>query len=164
MEKGQDLLQALRRMKVETGSIACMGCSYEHNCGTHGCAIIRETAERLSAYEDTGLKPEDCTEYRKFEDEIIASGKTFGRLIELLRADKEERVVMLPCKMGETMINATFPERPNLMKRISLAVSYEHKGCIYHMEYNAFTALMECGQIRPVSEETERVLGGDTNE
>lgn len=35
----KDLLQALRRLKVETGSLACMGCGYEHNCGVHGCAI-----------------------------------------------------------------------------------------------------------------------------
>lgn len=53
--------------------------------------------DRLVEYEDTGLTPEDCAEYRKFEDEIIASGKTFGRLAELLRADKEGRVIVLPC-------------------------------------------------------------------
>lgn len=57
---------------------------------------------RLKAYEDTSLSPEDCAEYKKFEDEIIASGKTFGRLIELLNADKDGRVVVLPCKVGDT--------------------------------------------------------------
>lgn len=43
----KDLLQALRRLKVETGSIACMECGHEHNCGVHGCAIIREAADRI---------------------------------------------------------------------------------------------------------------------
>ena len=38
-----DLIKALQRLKVETGSIACLGCGHEHNCGLHGCAIIRET-------------------------------------------------------------------------------------------------------------------------
>lgn len=58
---------------------------------------------RLKAYEDTSLSPEDCAEYKKFEDEIIASGKTFGRLIELLEADKDGRVEVLPCKVGDTV-------------------------------------------------------------
>ena len=37
-----ELLAELRRLKVQTGSIACLGCGYEHNCGIHGCAILRE--------------------------------------------------------------------------------------------------------------------------
>ena len=39
----EDLLAALRRLKVETGSLVCLGCGYEHNCGVHGCAILRKT-------------------------------------------------------------------------------------------------------------------------
>lgn len=41
------LLHALRKLKVETGVFACMGCGYEHDCGIHGCAIMREAAERI---------------------------------------------------------------------------------------------------------------------
>ena len=41
--RDEDLLAALRRLKVQTGSLACMGCGYEHNCGIHGCAILRKT-------------------------------------------------------------------------------------------------------------------------
>lgn len=41
------LIKALRRVSVETGSIACLGCG--HNCGTCGCAIIREAADKLQA-------------------------------------------------------------------------------------------------------------------
>ena len=47
-----DLLEALARLRVETGSLACLGCGREHNCSTHGCAILRATAdliERLTA-------------------------------------------------------------------------------------------------------------------
>ena len=40
--RDEDLLAALRRMKVQTGSLACLGCGREHNCGIHGCAILRE--------------------------------------------------------------------------------------------------------------------------
>ena len=38
----EDLLAALRRLKVQIGSLACLGCGREHNCGIHGCAILRE--------------------------------------------------------------------------------------------------------------------------
>lgn len=41
--RDEDLLAALRRLKVQTGSLACLGCGYEHNCGIHGCAILRKT-------------------------------------------------------------------------------------------------------------------------
>lgn len=43
------LITALRRMKVETGSLICFGCGHEHNCSTRGCALIREAADRLAA-------------------------------------------------------------------------------------------------------------------
>lgn len=40
--RDEDLLAALRRLKVQTGSLACLGCGREHDCGIHGCAILRE--------------------------------------------------------------------------------------------------------------------------
>ena len=42
-----ELIKALKRLKVETGSLACMGCGLEYNCGIHGCAIIRAAVEEL---------------------------------------------------------------------------------------------------------------------
>ena len=41
------LAAALSRVKIDTGSITCLGCGYEHNCGIHGCAIMGAAAERL---------------------------------------------------------------------------------------------------------------------
>ena len=29
--------------------LRCLGCGHEHNCGTGGCAIIREAADKLQA-------------------------------------------------------------------------------------------------------------------
>lgn len=55
-----DLLEALARLRVETGSLACLGCGREHNCSTHGCAILRAAAdliERLTA-ESADLRKE----------------------------------------------------------------------------------------------------------
>ena len=42
-----ELLQALRRMMPETGSLNCLGCGHEHSCSTHGCAICREAIELI---------------------------------------------------------------------------------------------------------------------
>ncbi len=53
----RELLAALRRLKVQTGSLACLGCGYEHDCGVHGCMILRKTIawmERTLTTEDTG--------------------------------------------------------------------------------------------------------------
>lgn len=44
----KDLLQALRRLKVETGSLVCLGCGHEHNCGLNGYAILREAKRRIT--------------------------------------------------------------------------------------------------------------------
>ena len=48
----KEIVQALARLRVETGSLACLGCGSEHNCSTQGCAILRTAAdliERLTA-------------------------------------------------------------------------------------------------------------------
>lgn len=42
-------LAALRRLRVETGSLVCFGCGHEHNCSTHGCAILRNAVEHMEA-------------------------------------------------------------------------------------------------------------------
>lgn len=45
--RDQELVNAIRRLKVETGSLACMGCGHEHNFGVSGCAVMREAADRI---------------------------------------------------------------------------------------------------------------------
>jgi len=32
---------------AETGGLMCLGCGYEHNCPTKGCAILREAADAI---------------------------------------------------------------------------------------------------------------------
>ena len=46
--KDKDLVNAIRRLKVETRSLACIGCGHGHNCGVSGCAIMREAADRIA--------------------------------------------------------------------------------------------------------------------
>ena len=47
----EELIQALARLKVQTGSLACLGCGYEHNCSAKGYRILREAVEQLRSKE-----------------------------------------------------------------------------------------------------------------
>lgn len=46
--KDNELIAALKHLKVETGSLACLGCGYADHCSTHGCAILRAAVDRIS--------------------------------------------------------------------------------------------------------------------
>ena len=61
--RDEDLLAALRRLKVQTGSLVCLGCGYEHNCGVHGCMILREAVAWLERKLAEG-KAHSVMEYR----------------------------------------------------------------------------------------------------
>lgn len=38
---------ALNQLKVETGSLACLGCGHEESCSVRGCAILRAAETHL---------------------------------------------------------------------------------------------------------------------
>lgn len=42
-----ELYNGLRMLAVETGSLPCLGCGHENNCGIKGCAICRAAAETI---------------------------------------------------------------------------------------------------------------------
>lgn len=64
---------------------------------------------RLAAYEDTGLSPESVEALKlSMMGKAISEIKEFNglpikRLCELAAADKDGRVVLLPCKVGDTV-------------------------------------------------------------
>lgn len=69
-------------------------------------SIPAERFYRLAAYEDTGLEPEEVTALQKdWSDFCTVIGECGGidRLRELAEADKDGRVVVLPCKVGEKL-------------------------------------------------------------
>lgn len=53
-----ELIEALRRLSVETGSLACLGCGHEHGCSVHGCALIQAAIKELSG-RDNGYSPKN---------------------------------------------------------------------------------------------------------
>lgn len=71
------------------------------------CKRVQDIIDRLAAYEDTGLEPEDFK--RAFHEDAVLklAGQALGiapdRLRELAQADKEGRCVVLPAKPDQTI-------------------------------------------------------------
>lgn len=71
--------------------------------------IIRQPYSALAAYEDTGMTPESVEALKlSMMGKAIAEIKEFNglpvdRLRELAEADKDGRLVVLPCKVGDTV-------------------------------------------------------------
>lgn len=83
------------------------GCHDPGGC-TKGC-IVPRLYKRLGAYEDTGLEPAICANYKTFEDEAIRKGVTFKRIVELMEADRTGRLVVLPCEVGTATYYVHYP-------------------------------------------------------
>lgn len=64
----------------------------------NGSCSARKVWERLKAYEDTGLEPAMCANYKTFEDEAISKGVPFKRIVALMEADRAGRLVVLPVR------------------------------------------------------------------
>ena len=84
------------------------GCHDPGGC-TKGCIVPRLYA-RLGAYEDTERTPEEVTALGKLFDYALEEAKTLteqlallNRIRELAEADKDGRLVVRPCKVGDTL-------------------------------------------------------------
>lgn len=64
-----ELFEALARLRVETGSLACLGCGHEHNRSTKGCRILREAAELI---ERLTAENADLCKVVEWKDMVIA--------------------------------------------------------------------------------------------
>lgn len=112
-----------RLTKRDTDGQAMMDCQ---KCkadwmGKHGKPMDSCTAlycrnrlkDRIAAYEDTGLTPERCAEFARADAEgryIVmrdAEQKGVARLRDLAEADKDGRLVVPPCKAGDTVYEVT---------------------------------------------------------
>ena len=83
-----------------------------------------ELRGRLMQYEDTGLEPAMCANYKTFEDEAISKGVTFKRIVELMEADRAGQLVVQPCKVGDTLFRVfageIFEHRVGSMKYFAI--------------------------------------------
>ena len=86
-------------------------CNVDMDCVD--CPAFDKLIERLAAYEDTGMTPEEIkapfTEDAMINLAAQALGVEPSRLRELAVADKDGRVVVLPCKEGTTVYCISLP-------------------------------------------------------
>lgn len=92
---------------------------YNHDSDGHGIVWDSMILDRLAAYEDTGLEPEEIVSLVKGElkdatvdigttayDLVVSNvfekryGITLDRMCELAEADKDGRCAILPCNVG----------------------------------------------------------------
>lgn len=76
--------------------------------------IPEERFLRLADYEDTGRTPEEVTALGNLFDYVLEESKTLtgqlallNRIRDLAEADKDGRLVVLPCKVGDTVYEVT---------------------------------------------------------
>lgn len=141
--------------------------------------------ERLAAYEDTGLEPEEINDLASVReispeaeyainkhadniierlDKLLHQTDDDARLRELAEADKDGRLVVLPFTSGRTLLCKENIDSPRLMKDVELAIRYcSSCGIVFHMGYNVFCDLVKHGRITAVSEEAEKALEGKRN-
>lgn len=70
-------------------------------CRQDGTCTQRLVWERLKAYEDAGLSPQACAEAREIEETLSGYDYSISRMVEQMKADKDGRVLILPCKVGD---------------------------------------------------------------
>jgi hypothetical protein len=160
-----------RLTKRENGHAHYPRC-FEEPCGgmgccTEDCEFKDEICERLAAYEDTELEPEevlpkdkaDKTALKLMRLSDLESICSYTRLRELAEADKEGRLFLLPLEPGRSMLCQEHFERPWVMKNVAPCVQYQSSvGIVFYMGYGVFRGLVEHGKITPLSPEGEKAL------
>ena len=103
-----------RLTKRVNGVVVYVGTMNPYMNGQIPCEVesagVREMMCRLAAYEDTGRTPEEVTALGNLFDYVLEESKTLtgqlallNRIRELAEADKDGRLVVLPCKVGDKL-------------------------------------------------------------
>lgn len=112
------------------GVVVYVGAKNPYSTGQIPCEVepagVREMMDRLAAYEDTGLTPQACAEAREAGKVLSSCDISFGRLAELLTADRDGRLVVLPCKVGDTVYRIFNPpsREPVISAHTLMSVDY----------------------------------------
>lgn len=105
----------------------------ELSCPYSTACMQRQVWEKLKAYEDLGLEPEDYKRALSADIMVRVAAGALGvpaeRLRELTEADKDGRVVVLPCKVGDTVYFALLGRI--VEKRVFSIVSFSNSTRIY---------------------------------
>ena len=69
---------------------------------------VDQAMMRLAAYEDIGLEPEQCENSKIIIESAFSDDTSKAeRIRELLKADKDGRLLVLPCKVGDRLYEVT---------------------------------------------------------
>ena len=81
----------------------------EYGCWSYHCGS-GEAANRLANYEDTERTPEEIDMDHEAAEQLrhLCRDCDLDRLEKLAEADKDGRVVVLPCKVGDTVYFRTY--------------------------------------------------------
>lgn len=151
------------------GNVNCLRCRFRHedsrNCTAVGgfCTAVQAAhCPLLRQYLDTGMTPEAFQSFVAFFQDLIGNQKAseaLDRFRQLVKADKDGRLVVLPFTSGRTLLCKENIDSPRLMKDVELAIRYcSSCGIMFHMGYNVFCDLVKHGRITAVSEEAEKAL------
>lgn len=80
-------------------------------CKHGGTCTQKQVWERLKAYEGAGLSPQACAKCREIEEGLSSTGYSISRMLELMCADKDGRVLILPCKVVDTVYRLQYIEQ-----------------------------------------------------
>lgn len=98
-----------RLTKLINGVIVYVGTDNPYPTGQIPCEVspqgVREIMGHLAAYEETELTPEEIDMDHEAAEQLrhLCRNCDLDRLEKLAEADKEGRVVVLPCKVGDTI-------------------------------------------------------------
>lgn len=148
-------------------NVNCLRCRFRHedngNCTAVGgfcTAVPAAHCPLLRQYLDTGMTPEQCENAKAIIESAFSDDTSKAeRIRELLKADRDGRLVVLPFTSGRTLLCKENIDSSRLMKDVELAIRYcSSCGIVFHMGYNVFCDLVKHGRITAVSEEAEKAL------
>ena len=147
------------------GVVVYVGAKNPYSTGQIPCEVepagVREMMDRLAAYEDTRLTPEEIDMDHEAAEQLrqLCQGCDLDRLEELAEADKDGRLFILPLEPGRSMLYQQDFERPCVMKNLAPCIQYQNSaGIIFFMRYYTFSRLVENGRITPLLPEGEKTL------
>lgn len=112
-----------------------------------------DAADRLAAYEDTGMEPEEIKELSELKTSLTEAEQkmlndylslgSLARLRELAEADRDGRCVVLPCEVGDTVwtnfsvVGSYLREkdRPYACKVLFIGLNQSNSGGYINIEY-----------------------------
>lgn len=159
--RGKDAGSGVMERLTFDGNFCDISQCRELPCQHGGNCSQKQVWERLKEYEDTGMTPEQCENAKVIIESAFSDDMSKAeRIRELLKADKDGRLVVLPFTSGRTLLAKENIDSPRLMKDVEIAIRYcSSCGIVFYMGYNVFCDLVKHGRITAVSEETEKALG-----